>query len=255
MAVGSTLTDKIVLSTNGADRLIIDKKGLTTATSLVATTADISGGTTDATNIKATTAGTASFTTLPSLTSVLLGSTTGNAITLMAVGSALTDKIALNTSTAYRLIIDKDGLATVISLIATTADIHGGKIEATNIWGPTTAGTGSFTTLPSLTSVLLGSTTGNAITLMAVGSALTDKIVLNTNGAECLIIDKDGLTTVSSVVATTADIKEGTTDATNVGETSCHWFIYNIIIFNICLIRINYWKCHYVDDSRISFDG
>jgi hypothetical protein len=29
-----------------------------------------------------------------------------------------------------------------------------------------------------------------------------------------LIIDKDGLTTVTSVVATTADIKEGTIDAT-----------------------------------------
>jgi hypothetical protein len=159
MAVGSALTDKIVLKTSSAYRLIIDKDGIATVFSLIATTADIHGGKIEATNIWGpTTDGTGSFTTLSSLTSVLLVSTTGNAITLMAVGSALTDKIIWNTSTAYRLIIGKDGLATVISLIATTADIHGGKLEATNIWGPTTAGTGSFTTLSSLTSVLLGST-------------------------------------------------------------------------------------------------
>jgi hypothetical protein len=49
---------------------------------------------------------------------------------------------------------------------------------------------------------------------MAEGSASTDKIIWNTSTAYRLIIDKDGLTTVTSVVATTADIKEGTIDAT-----------------------------------------
>jgi hypothetical protein len=123
-------------------------------------------------------------------------------------------------------------------------------------FGPTTDGTGSFTTLSSLTSVLFGSTTGSAITLMVVGSVSTDKIILNTTGAECWIIDKDGLTTVTSVVVTTADIKEGTTDATNIGPTTAGtWSFTTLSSFTSVLLGSTNWKCHYVNGSRISFDG
>ena len=212
----------------GNDHLNIDKDGVTTLSSLVATTADINAGTVDAV-IGGTAPAAGTFTTLTandqlvvSAGATITGDTTGE-ITLNVKGAENQTAALLNVQDNGEndhLNIDKDGVTTLSSLVATTADINAGTVDA--VIGGTAPAAGTFTTL-----------TANDQLVVAAGATITGdtagEITLNVKGAENqtaallnvqdngendhLNIDKDGVTTLSSLVATTADINAGTVDA------------------------------------------
>ena len=152
----------------------------------------------------------------------ITGDTTGE-ITLNVKGVAGKTAALLNVEDNAgndHLNIDKDGVTTLSSLVATTADINAGTVDA--VIGGTAPAAGTFTTLTvndqlvvAAGATITGDTTGE-ITLNVKGAENQTAALLNVEdnaGNDHLNIDKDGVTTLSSLVATTADINAGTVDA------------------------------------------
>jgi hypothetical protein len=118
--------------------------------------------------VGATTPTTGSFTTLTVNDNTTLGSNNSDTVNFNA---RVASDINPATDNAYDLGVtghewrnlNIDGTANIDSLVADTADINGGTIDATSI-GATTPSTGSFTTLTaSSTSSLLLGTAGTAV--------------------------------------------------------------------------------------------
>ena len=164
--------------------------------SLVADTADINGGTVDGATIGANSASSGAFTTLTASGNVDLGDATSDTITPTgrfdaALVPATDNAIDLGTSALEYKDLYLDGTANIDSLVADTADINGGTIDAAVIGG-STAAAGSFTTVAaSSNATITGNldvdgdttldTTDVAGTLTVVGSAVVDNVTVNGN--------------------------------------------------------------------------
>ena len=117
-----------------------------------------------------------------------------------------------------------DGTANIDSLVADTADINGGTVDAANI-GASTPGTGAFTTLSATGNVDLGDATGDTISL--TGRIDTD-IVPSTDGARDLGASGlefkdlfiDGTANIDSLAADSAAIGDLTADRVVIAGTS-----------------------------------
>ena len=104
-----------------------------------------------------------------------------------------------------------DGTANIDALVADTADINGGTIDAAAIGG-TTPAAGAFTTL-----TVTGTTTptgGFAATLLPSADGTYD---LGSTSLEWQDLWVDGTANIDSLVADTADINGGTIDAAAIG--------------------------------------
>ena len=151
-------------------------------TSLVVTTADINGGAIDGTVIGATSAAAGTFTTLTvndelviAAGATITGDTEGQ-ITLNVEGAPGQTQdiftVRQNGAVVNKLEVDKDGVTTAASLVATTADINAGTIDNTTI-GASTAVAGTFTNLTSNTSLI--SSKSFVITPSVITSASIDE--------------------------------------------------------------------------------
>jgi hypothetical protein len=160
--------------------------------SLVADTADINGGTVDGATIGANSASSGAFTTLTASGNVDLGDATSDTITPTgrfdaALVPATDNAIDLGTSALEYKDLYLDGTANIDSLVADTADINGGTIDAAVIGG-STAAAGSFTTVLASSDVAVTGdfdvdgdttldTTDVAGTLTVVGNAVVDTVL------------------------------------------------------------------------------
>tara|TARA_Y100001938_G_scaffold33630_2_gene46200 strand:+ start:91477 stop:93990 length:2514 start_codon:yes stop_codon:yes gene_type:complete len=196
---------------------------------------DIDGGTIDGATIGGASAGAGTFTTLTANDQLVVnaGATitgdTTNEITLAiaGVGSQTADMFKISDSDGNEdLSVDADGVTTARSLIATTADINAGTVDATI--GATTPAAGTFTTLTANDQLVVaaGATitgdTANEVTLAVKGAgSQTANLLLveQSDGTDKLTVSSAGVTTAASLVATTADINAGTVDAVIGGTT------------------------------------
>lgn len=139
----------------------------------------ISGGTVDSSVIGGTTPAAGTFTTLTADDQLIVnaglaitGDTTTE-ITLNVKGVALQSANLLTVEQSDgtdKLGVSAAGVTTAASLVATTADINGGTIDATAIGG-TTPAAGAFTTVSATTAIPTGSG-GTGLSSIAKGSLL-----------------------------------------------------------------------------------
>ena len=151
-----------------------------TIASLVATTADINGGTIDGTTVGATTPSTVAATTgLFSGSVKFSGSitTTGaNSIVLAHNGTdAQVWALGPNVSTQGQLVIVPARSDATSAAVAATFNASGGN----GAWGATTASTGAFTTLSATGAI---STSGNTTNNWGAGGTSSSQTSLNLNG-------------------------------------------------------------------------
>jgi len=183
------------------------------------TTADINGGTIDGTTIGGGTAAAGTFTTV--------GATTGNITTVNATTVDSTNLEVTNLKakdgTAAGSIADATGVVTLNSLVATTADINGGTIDATTIGGSSPA-VGNFTTVSAASAVF---TTATITTVNTTTLDLTNLEVTNIkakDGTASMTIDdltgKVNVTTVSAASMNAAVAAVTTLNATSASAAS-----------------------------------
>jgi len=183
------------------------------------TTADINGGTIDGTTIGGGTAAAGTFTTV--------GATTGNITTVNATTVDSTNlevtNIKAKDGTAAGSIADATGVVTLNSVVATTADINGGTIDATTIGGSSPA-VGNFTTVSAASAVF---TTATITTVNTTTLDLTNLEVTNIkakDGTASMTIDdltgKVNVTTVSAASMNAAVAAITTGSVTNLTATS-----------------------------------
>jgi len=155
LSVGTTIGHP-----NDSDLITLADGSVTFTGTTVIPTADINGGFIDATTIGATTPAAGTFTTLTVNDALIIaaGATitgdTANQITLAITGVS-GQSANLLTIEQYggtdKLVVDSNGVTTAASLVATTADINSGTVDATI--GATTPAAGTFTTLTANTSL------------------------------------------------------------------------------------------------------
>jgi hypothetical protein len=183
------------------------------------TTADINGGTIDGTTIGGGTAAAGTFTTV--------GATTGNITTVNATTVDSTNLEVTNLKakdgTAAGSIADSTGVVTLNSVVATTADINGGTIDATTIGGSSPA-VGNFTTVSAASAVF---TTATITTVNTTTLDLTNLEVTNIkakDGTASMVIDdatgKVNVTTVSAASMNAAVAAVTTLNATSASAAS-----------------------------------
>jgi hypothetical protein len=226
-----------------ASATIADTTGVMTVASLVATTADINGGTVDNATIATSditvgagktlnvSAGTLTLAdnqisgdkveggTINAITINTLGSTTGNITTVNATTVDTTNievtNIKAKDGTAAGSIADSTGVVTLASSVLTTTDINGGTIDGTTIGG-SSAGAGTFTTATATTGNI---TTVNATTVDTTNIEVTT-IKAKDGTSAGSIADSTGVVTLASSVLTTTDINGGTVDGAVIGGAS-----------------------------------
>jgi hypothetical protein len=205
-ASGWTLTNNVSITGTWADIGTI-------------TTADINGGTIDGTTIGGGTAAAGTFTTV--------GATTGNITTVNATTVDSTNLEVTNLKakdgTAAGSIADSTGVVTLNSVVATTADINGGTIDATTIGGSSPA-VGNFTTVSAASAVF---TTATITTVNTTTLDLTNLEVTNIkakDGTASMVIDdatgKVNVTTVSAASMNAAVAAVTTLNATSASAAS-----------------------------------
>jgi len=183
------------------------------------TTADINGGTIDGTTIGGGTAAAGTFTTV--------GATTGNITTVNATTVDSTNLEVTNLKakdgTAAGSIADSTGVVTLNSVVATTADINGGTIDATTIGGSSPA-VGNFTTVSAASAVF---TTATITTVNTTTLDLTNLEVTNIkakDGTASMVVDdatgKVNVTTVSAASMNAAVAAVTTGSVTNLTATA-----------------------------------
>ena len=148
----ATLNGNVAIGDAAADTINFKSSGwtLTNNVSVIGTwadigtitTADINGGTIDGTTIGGGTAAAGTFTTATATTGNI---TTVNATTVDSTNLEVTN-LKAKDGTAAGSIADSTGVVTLNSVVATTADINGGTIDATTIGGSSPAA-GTFSNL------------------------------------------------------------------------------------------------------------
>ena len=207
VAGATTLNGNLQVGNAGADTVNFQASGWTLTNNVsvtgtwadigTITTADINGGTIDGTTIGGGTAAAGTFTTV--------GATTGNITTVNATTVDSTNLEVTNLKakdgTAAGSIADSTGVVTLNSVVATTADINGGTIDATTIGGSSPA-VGNFTTVSAASAVF---TTATITTVNTTTLDLTNLEVTNIkakDGTASMVIDgatgKVNATTVSA---------------------------------------------------------
>jgi hypothetical protein len=169
---------------------------------------DIDGGNIDGTVVGAATPAAGTFTTAAATTGNI---TTVNATTVDTTNIEVTN-LKAKDGTASATIADSTGVMTVVSLVATTADINGGTIDGTTIGGSTPAA-GTFTTTTATTGNI---TTVNATTVDTTNLEVTS-LKAKDGTAAGSIADSTGVVTFASSVLTTTDINGGTIDGVTIG--------------------------------------
>jgi hypothetical protein len=177
------------------------------------TTADINGGTIDGTTIGGGTAAAGTFTTV--------GATTGNITTVNATTVDSTNLEVTNLKakdgTAAGSIADATGVVTLNSVVATTADINGGTIDATTIGGSSPA-VGNFTTVSAASAVF---TTATITTVNTTTLDLTNLEVTNIkakDGTASMTID-DATGKVNATTVSAASMNAGVAAVTSLTAT------------------------------------
>jgi hypothetical protein len=91
----------------------------------------------------------------------------------------------------------------------------------TAVVGDLSATLGAFSTLSSSTSATIASATGNKILIDSSGTASTDKVEISAGGlVRATIAGSTGKTTITDLVAQTADIGGGSINGASVGSTA-----------------------------------
>jgi len=121
---------------------IANSTGVVTLSSVILTTADISGGSLNNATVGATTPSTGSFTTLTATTGNI---TTVNATLLDSTNLEVTN-LKAKDGTSAGSIANSTGVVTLASSVLSTTDINGGTIDGVTIGGAS-AGAGTFTTM------------------------------------------------------------------------------------------------------------
>ena len=217
----SDLTDNrvVIAGTAGAieddANLTYDGTNLTT-NGLVATTADINGGTVDGTTIGGASAAAGTFTDLSATNAALTG--------------GYVDNVHVGANTA--------ATGTFTSLVATTADINGGTVDGTNI-GVSSQGSGAFTTLSAsgtstvaqvdatvLNGATLNATAGNVTTLTAptIDGQTTTTTTLNATTGNVTTLTATNVINTTLVAtnfsSSNVDINGGAVDGAAIGAAS-----------------------------------
>ena len=195
--------------------LTYDGTNLTT-NGLVATTADINGGTVDGTTIGGASAAAGTFTDLSATNAALTG--------------GYVDNVHVGANTA--------ATGSFTSLDATTADIDGGTIDGTNI-GVSSQGSGAFTTLSAsgtstvaqvdatvLNGATLNATAGNVTTLTAptIDGQTTTTTTLNATTGNVTTLTATNVINTTLVAtnfsSSNVDINGGAVDGATIGAAS-----------------------------------
>ena len=220
MEVSDLTNNRVVIAgTAGAieddANLTYDGTNLTT-NGLVATTADINGGTVDGTTIGGASAAAGTFTDLSATNAALTG--------------GYVDNVHVGANTA--------ATGSFTSLDATTADIDGGTIDGTNI-GVSSQGSGAFTTLSAsgtstvaqvdatvLNGATLNATAGNVTTLTAptIDGQTTTTTTLNATTGNVTTLTATNVINTTLVAtnfsSSNVDINGGAVDGATIGAAS-----------------------------------
>jgi hypothetical protein len=180
---------------DGTDKLTVSSAGVTTAASLVATTADINGGTADGVIIGNATPAAAIFTTATAATV--------KATTLQSIDGYAAGSIAAGS-----------GVVTLPSSVLTTADINGGTIDGSTIaTSDVTVGAGK--TLD----VSAGTLTTSAAQKEAIMEGAGANIDIGAYDLRAATLTADGLTSARVVFAGTNGVLSDDSDMTFSGDT------------------------------------
>jgi hypothetical protein len=213
LAVGDAATDTINFKSSGWTLTNNVSVTGTWADIGTITTADINGGTIDGTTIGGGTAAAGTFTTATATTGNI---TTVNATTVDSTNLEVSN-LKAKDGTAAGSIADATGVVTLNSVVATTADINGGTIDATTIGGSSPA-VGNFTTVSAASAVFTTATitTVNTTTLDLTNLEVTN-IKAKDGTASMTIDDATGKVNVTTVSA--ASMNAGVAAVTSLTAT------------------------------------
>ena len=223
VAGATTLNGNLAVGDAAADTINFKSSGwtLTNNVSVIGTwadigtitTADINGGTIDGTTIGGGTAAAGTFTTATATTGNI---TTVNATTVDSTNLEVSN-LKAKDGTAAGSIADATGVVTLNSVVATTADINGGTIDATTIGGSSPA-VGNFTTVSAASAVFTTATitTVNTTTLDLTNLEVTN-IKAKDGTASMTIDDATGKVNVTTVSA--ASMNAGVAAVTSLTAT------------------------------------
>ena len=219
----ATLNGNVAIGDAAADTINFKSSGwtLTNNVSVIGTwadigtitTADINGGTIDGTTIGGGTAAAGTFTTATATTGNI---TTVNATTVDSTNLEVTN-LKAKDGTAAGSIADATGVVTLNSVVATTADINGGTIDATTIGGSSPA-VGNFTTVSAASAVF---TTATITTVNTTTLDLTNLEVTNIkakDGTASMTID-DATGKVNATTVSAASMNAGVAAVTSLTAT------------------------------------
>jgi hypothetical protein len=223
VAGATTLNGNLAVGDAAADTINFKSSGwtLTNNVSVIGTwadigtitTADINGGTIDGTTIGGGTAAAGTFTTATATTGNI---TTVNATTVDSTNLEVTN-LKAKDGTAAGSIADSTGVVTLNSVVATTADINGGTIDATTIGGSSPA-VGNFTTVSAASAVF---TTATITTVNTTTLDLTNLEVTNIkakDGTASMTID-DATGKVNATTVSAASMNAGVAAVTSLTAT------------------------------------
>ncbi len=223
VAGATTLNGNLAVGDAAADTINFKSSGwtLTNNVSVIGTwadigtitTADINGGTIDGTTIGGGTAAAGTFTTATATTGNI---TTVNATTVDSTNLEVTN-LKAKDGTAAGSIADATGVVTLNSVVATTADINGGTIDATTIGGSSPA-VGNFTTVSAASAVF---TTATITTVNTTTLDLTNLEVTNIkakDGTASMTID-DATGKVNATTVSAASMNAGVAAVTSLTAT------------------------------------
>jgi hypothetical protein len=223
VAGATTLNGNLQVGNAGSDTVNFQASGWTLTNNVsvtgtwadigTITTADINGGTIDGTTIGGGTAAAGTFTTATATTGNI---TTVNATTVDSTNLEVTN-LKAKDGTAAGSIADSTGVVTLNSVVATTADINGGTIDATTIGGSSPA-VGNFTTVSAASAVFTTATitTVNTTTLDLTNLEVTN-IKAKDGTASMTIDDATGKVNVTTVSA--ASMNAGVAAVTSLTAT------------------------------------
>ena len=200
--------------TDGDDAIVIADGGGVTIAAATLTTADINGGTIDATNVTVgsgktldVSAGTLTLAADQISGDKVQGGTIAS-VTVTALASTTVDTTNIEVTnikaldgTAAGSIAQSTGVVTLASSVLTTADINGGTVDGAIIGGASAA-------------AITGTTIGG--TIISGSTSVRTPLIEFTDGDDAIVIADGGGVTIADATLTTADINGGTVDAANI---------------------------------------
>ncbi|MBR49295.1 MAG: hypothetical protein CL734_03615, partial [Chloroflexi bacterium] len=163
-------------------------------------------------------------------TTISLGSSSSSLIGLTNIDTTNieTTNIKAKDGTSSAIIEDSTGIMTIGSSVLTTTDINSGTIDNTSI-GASTPSTGVFTTLTTndqlvvnAGATIIGDNTSEiTLNVRGVSDQTSHLFNIETDGGDDkLSVSSGGQTTITDLVATTADINGGTIDNSTIATSN-----------------------------------